>query len=154
MLGKHSLDVIVDPLSYIYEQPARDAELLRPGGHYVEVASSPFRRGEDADPLGLAIPESRLDRLVLNYVRELNSRAPWAAHRLHVTFVHPDGHMLEEVAGIVDAGHLRPVIDEVFTLDRTQAANERVASGRTKGKCVIQLAEEAAVLESALQVDK
>jgi hypothetical protein len=39
----------------------------------------------------------------------------------------------------VDAGAIRPVIDRVFRFDETPAAMQRVESGRSRGKVVIQV---------------
>lgn len=53
------------------------------------------------------------------------------------------GHILTEVAGLVDAGRLRPLIDgERFTLAEVGKAHARLESGQALGKLVIDVAAE------------
>lgn len=54
-------------------------------------------------------------------------------------FMHADGVQMGEIAKLVDAGAIRPVIDQVFDFDATPAAMERVKSGRSRGKVVIRV---------------
>jgi alcohol dehydrogenase len=52
-----------------------------------------------------------------------------------------DGVMLEQIADLVDAGHLRPVIDNVFPLDRIRDAHRYSESNRARGKIVLHVAD-------------
>ena len=53
------------------------------------------------------------------------------------------GHILTEIARLVDAGRLKPLIDgERFTLDEVGTAHARLESGRALGKLVIDVAAE------------
>lgn len=52
----------------------------------------------------------------------------------------PDGAQLHEIAALVDAGTLKPVVDKVFPFDATQDALAYVETGRAKGKVVVKLA--------------
>jgi NADPH:quinone reductase-like Zn-dependent oxidoreductase len=54
-------------------------------------------------------------------------------------FMHPDGAALERLASLIDAGHIRPVIDRVYPFAETNAALAHVESGRAKGKVVIKV---------------
>jgi NADPH:quinone reductase-like Zn-dependent oxidoreductase len=49
------------------------------------------------------------------------------------------GPQLEEIAGLIDAGRIRPVVDRVFPFAETAQALDYVATGRTKGKVVIKV---------------
>src|SRR5882757_3791016 len=51
--------------------------------------------------------------------------------------VEPDGHALEQIAALVDARQLRPVVAETFPLDRADAAHRVGETGRTTGKLVL-----------------
>jgi NADPH:quinone reductase-like Zn-dependent oxidoreductase len=55
-----------------------------------------------------------------------------------------EGGQLAEIAKLVDAGTIRPVIDELFAFDETPAAIKRVASGRARGKVVVRLTADTA----------
>ncbi len=54
-------------------------------------------------------------------------------------FVHPDGQQLAEIGKIIDAGHIQPVLDQVFPFDQTIKALTYLESGRAKGKVVVKL---------------
>jgi NADPH:quinone reductase-like Zn-dependent oxidoreductase len=54
-------------------------------------------------------------------------------------FVHPDGRQLAEIGKLLDAGHIRPVIDKVFPFDQAKEALAYLEKGRAKGKVVVQL---------------
>ncbi|MDF0377234.1 NADP-dependent oxidoreductase [Methylophilus sp. YYY-1] len=65
------------------------------------------------------------------------------AKRRHIEyafmFVHPDGQQLVEIAQLIDSGHIKPVIDKVFSFDQTLEALAYLEAGRAKGKVVIRL---------------
>ncbi len=50
------------------------------------------------------------------------------------------GTQLAEIAGLVDAGHLRPHISEVLPLKEARKAHEMSQSGHTRGKIVLKVA--------------
>lgn len=54
-------------------------------------------------------------------------------------FVHPDGGQLSQIAEILEAGRIRPVIDRVFPFAQTKEALDYLAKGRAKGKVVVQM---------------
>jgi NADPH:quinone reductase-like Zn-dependent oxidoreductase len=51
----------------------------------------------------------------------------------------PSGENLARIAELVDAGALRPVVAQVFGLDRIAEAHRANESGRTRGKIVVSL---------------
>jgi len=57
--------------------------------------------------------------------------------------VEPDGERLTEIARLVDAGELRPVIDSVYPLEDAVAAFERVEARGKRGKVVLRVLDEA-----------
>ncbi len=54
-------------------------------------------------------------------------------------FVHPDGRQLAEIAKLLEAGRIRPVIDKVFPFDQAKDALAYLEKGRAKGKVVVQM---------------
>jgi len=52
-------------------------------------------------------------------------------------WVVPEGARLQLLAGMIDAGKLRTVIDTVLPLSQAAAAHERSASGRARGKIIL-----------------
>jgi len=59
--------------------------------------------------------------------------------RFEVFFMSPDGGMLTELANLIDAGSIKPVIDSVFPLDQVAQAYDRLATGRAVGKIVVDI---------------
>jgi len=70
------------------------------------------------------------------------SVAPAAAEEAGVrvlpVFMHPDAAQLAEIAKLVDAGDVKPVLDKVFSLDDAVQALQASREGRSKGKLVIR----------------
>ena len=54
-------------------------------------------------------------------------------------FMHAQGQQLAEIAALVEAGVIRPVVDKVFPFEKTAEALAYVESGRAKGKVVIKV---------------
>lgn len=54
-------------------------------------------------------------------------------------FVHPDGRQLSQIAEILEAGRIRPVIDRLFPFEQTKEALDYLAKDRAKGKVVVQM---------------
>ena len=68
---KCSVDVVFDPYSWIYREKTLNSNLpiMRPGGWYLDIASSPHSRAEAirrglCDPLELAVPEASVSYLM------------------------------------------------------------------------------------------
>jgi NADPH:quinone reductase len=58
---------------------------------------------------------------------------------LHGVLVRADGRDLERLADEVEAGRLRPVVDEVVEFDQAERAHRRVESGHGQGKLVLRV---------------
>ncbi len=73
----------------------------------------------------------------------LSRRIRMRAKRRGVTysflFMRASGAQLRELTMLIDAGHLRPVVDRVFPFDATLEAVAYVDHGRAKGKVVVTL---------------
>jgi alcohol dehydrogenase len=54
-------------------------------------------------------------------------------------FMRASGSQLREIARLVEAGAIRPVIDRVFPFAETNEALAYVAAGRAKGKVVVRI---------------
>jgi NADPH:quinone reductase-like Zn-dependent oxidoreductase len=51
--------------------------------------------------------------------------------------VEPSGAQLREIGALIDAGQMRPIVDQVFPLAQARQAYEAAASGHPRGKVVI-----------------
>ena len=58
-------------------------------------------------------------------------------------FMHADGAQLSQLGKLIDAGVIRPVVDKVFPFAQTAEALAHVETGRTKGKVVVKVADQA-----------
>jgi NADPH:quinone reductase-like Zn-dependent oxidoreductase len=59
--------------------------------------------------------------------------------RYEYLFMHADGEQLRQIAQLVEAGVIRPVIDKVFPLSEVREALAYSESGRATGKVVIKV---------------
>ncbi len=57
--------------------------------------------------------------------------------RAEFIFIQPNAAVLEQIAGLVDAGQLRPVVGAEFALRDAAAAHRLSQSGRARGKIVL-----------------
>lgn len=108
-------------------------QIVKPGGHVVSLVGPP-----DA-----AFARKRGMNIVMQWLFGLiSSKIKRRAKKRHIEyafmFVHPDGQQLTDIAGILDAGHIKPVIDQVFSFDQTLNALAYLESGRAKGKVVVR----------------
>ena len=56
--------------------------------------------------------------------------------------VHSDGEDLSEIARLIDAGKIKPVVTKVLPFTEAVAAQRQAATHHTRGKIVLQLADE------------
>jgi NADPH:quinone reductase-like Zn-dependent oxidoreductase len=71
--------------------------------------------------------------------RKIHRLAKYRGVEYVFQFVHPDGSQLAEIGEILDAGHIRPVIDRVFPFDQAKEALAYLEKGRATGKVVVQM---------------
>lgn len=95
-------------------------------------------------PLDVALARSKGLNFVFRFVFGLMSRKIMRlAKKRDITysflFVHPDGAQLTAIGKLLEAEHIKPVIDKVFPFDEAKAALEYLAQGRAKGKVVITM---------------
>ena len=57
-------------------------------------------------------------------------------------FVHPDAEDLAEIAHLIDAGKIKPVVTQILPLSEAIAAQRQAETHHTRGKVVLRIAEE------------
>jgi NADPH:quinone reductase-like Zn-dependent oxidoreductase len=125
-------DIVLDSLGG--ENLEKSLTVLRPGGQAIGVAGPP-------DP-GFAkqLGAPRFMGVVMGLLsRKVRKRARKLGVSYSFLFMQANGAQLRELAGLYDAGHLRPVIDRTFPFDETLDALAYVEQGRANGKVVITL---------------
>jgi len=108
--------------------------ILKPRGAMVSLVG----------PLDAAFARARGLNFVLTFVFAMMSRKiKRLAKRQGVTysflFARPDGDQLAAIGGLLEAGHIRPVIDKVFPFEQAKEALEYLAQGRSRGKVVVKV---------------
>ena len=143
-------DVAVDYENEDFEAKLRDYDLvlhsrdskmlekslrvLRPGGRLVSISGPPDP--DFAREIGAAWFVELLMKLLSFGARRKAKRRDVAFSFL---FMKASGDQLRQIAALVDAGAIRPVVDKVFPFDATNEALAYVETGRTKGKVVVQV---------------
>ncbi|GAA4372006.1 NAD(P)-dependent alcohol dehydrogenase [Agromyces bauzanensis] len=113
-------DVIID---LVADHPlGRLRRALAPGGTLV---LSSGKGGKVFGPMGRMLRASVLSPFVSQRLRSLAARR--------------NGDDLAELARRIDAGEVRPVVDEVFPLERAADALTRFESGTVRGKLVLEV---------------
>ncbi|WP_426078034.1 NADP-dependent oxidoreductase [Janthinobacterium sp. PSPC3-1] len=113
---------------------ARSLGVLKPGGRLISISGPP----DPAFAHKLGAPW-----FVKLVVRLLSAGVRRKARRQQVhydfLFMRADGGQLRQIAALVDAGAIRPVIERVFPFADTAQALAHVETGRAKGKVVIAM---------------
>ncbi len=107
----HDVDLVFDTVGGDTLQ--RSWQVIKPGGALVSIVSPP-PSFEDAKTKGI--------------------RPFWFV-------VEPNRDELVQIGALIDAGHLRPIIDTVFPLSQARQAYEQGARGHTRGKIVLRVVD-------------
>ncbi len=143
-------DVIVDYKTQNFEDVLRDYDLvlnsqdgqtldkslrvLKAGGKLISISGPP-------DPeFGAAIGAPGFVKLVMRLLSAgVRRRAGRRGLDYAFLFMKANGAQLQEITRLIEAGAIRPVIDQVFPFEATNKALSYVEAGRAKGKVVIRI---------------
>ncbi len=119
----------VEPVDYTHERfedAVTDADLVLDalGGDVMERSLGTLRRGG-----------------ILVSIRDEPSEEKLEEHgvRAERVLVHPDGHQLGEIASLIEAGEVRPVVDTELPLPEVNEAFAASEAGHTRGKIVLRV---------------
>ncbi|MEU1092986.1 zinc-binding dehydrogenase [Streptomyces sp. NPDC005877] len=82
-------------------------------------------------------PGGVLISILEHHDTQVAARVEAAGRRFAGVSVEPDRAALEAIAELVDAGRIRPHVEETFPLAEVAKAHELVGSGRVQGKIVL-----------------
>jgi NADPH:quinone reductase-like Zn-dependent oxidoreductase len=143
-------DVVVDYKTQDFEEVLRDYDVvlhsqdgktlqkslrvLRAGGKLVSISGPP-------DPaFGQQIAAPGFVRLVMRLLSwGVRRRAQRRGVGYSFLFMRANGGQLHEIARLIEAGAIRPVIDRIFPFESTNGALAYVEGGRAKGKVVVKI---------------
>src|SRR4051794_37396551 len=114
----HSVDVVFDMVGG--DTLERSWQVIKPGGVLVSVVSpSPPAAAQAA----------------------MAKAKGGGGHDVRFVYfiVGPNHDELIQIGALIDAGHLRPIIDTVFPLAQARLAYEQAAKGHTRGKIVLRV---------------
>ena len=107
---------------------------LKPGGKLISISGPP-----DA-AFAEEIKAPWFLKLILHL---LSAGVRKKAKRLNVSysflFMRAEGNQLSQIASLIEAGIIKPVMDKVFPFQQTNEAMAYVETGRAKGKVVIKI---------------
>jgi NADPH:quinone reductase-like Zn-dependent oxidoreductase len=113
---------------------SKSLKVLKPGGLLISISGPPTAKFAAAQKLGW--PLMQLLRLLSHGIRK-QARRKGIGYAF--VFMRANGAQLEEIASLVQAGVIEPVVDKVYPLNATIDALAYVEGGHAKGKVVIEM---------------
>lgn len=115
---------------------AKSLNILKPGGQVISISGPP-----DV-PFAKSLKLSLFLRFIMRMLsRGVLNKAMTRGVGYSFLFMRADGAQLEQLAKLIDAGVIRPVVDKVFPFAQTAEALTYVETGRAKGKVVVKVAD-------------
>lgn len=113
---------------------AKSLNVLKPGGKLISISGPP----------DVSFAKSLRLNIFLRFVTGMLSRgilkkAKSLGIDYSFLFMHADGQQLDQIAKLIDAGVIRPVVDRMFPFAQTADALAYVETGRAKGKVVVKV---------------
>lgn len=125
-------DIVYDTLGGAFTVDA--FKVVKRGGAVISLSGPPDRDFANRMGAGMLV---RVAVWLMN--RKVYSAAATAGATYCWFFTEPDGDQLREIAGLVDAGAIKPVIDREFAFDQLPAALAYLEKGRARGKVVLKV---------------
>jgi NADPH:quinone reductase-like Zn-dependent oxidoreductase len=120
------LDIIFDTLGGNYTLEA--LEIIKQGGKVTTIVGPPDE--ETAKLMGLA--DYKLSEELSNKVNEKSATYKF-------TWMQPNGEQLDAISTMVKEAKIKPVVDKVYSFEKSIDAYLYLAKGRAKGKVIISL---------------
>jgi len=126
-------DVVLDPMSWLYEERSFHDSVLKPTGHYLNIPSSDWGLVDGKE-------QGNGMRTAINFVKSKlwNMVRPGSIATYGLKVVQPDGKDLQEILDLMDAGKMRAVVDRTFHLSEAVQAYQYLEEGHATGKVVLQ----------------
>lgn len=126
------VDCVIDTLGG--DELEKEFKILKNGGKLVSLKGMPNKRFAELNNM------SFIKKVLFNFAgRKFDKLADKKNQEYHFIFVHSDGKQLEEVSKILSDMELHPLIDSVFKLDEINKGLEKIDSGGSKGKTIIEI---------------
>lgn len=112
----------------------KSLNVLRPGGTLISISGPPDPAFAKAQGLNWFL--AQVMRLLSLGIRR-RAKARGVAYAF--LFMRASGSQLAEIAALIEAGSLRPVLDRVVPFEETDRALTELEAGRSKGKVVVEI---------------
>ncbi|MEQ1688005.1 MAG: NADP-dependent oxidoreductase [Sphingopyxis sp.] len=109
-------------------------KMLKPGGALVSIAGPPTTEMADQLKLGWFMHQA-----MAFMSRKVRAAARRTGTRYFGYFTESSGAQLADIAGLVDAGKIRAVIDREYPFEQLVEALEHLETGRARGKIVLSV---------------
>lgn len=107
---------------------------MAPGGRYVGIVGMSDARAF----MSLGLPEPAAKAAAAG-IQRYEALATSRGVQFHGPLTRPDGGQLAEIGALAQAGAIIPFVSQVFALDRLADAYAALATGRTRGKLVVDV---------------
>jgi NADPH:quinone reductase-like Zn-dependent oxidoreductase len=112
----------------------KSLEVLKPGGKLISISGPPDLAFAKESGLNWFLQQAM--RLLSFGIRRKSER-----HGISYSFVfmRADGEQLGKITSLIESGVIQPVVDRIFPFQATNEAMNYLATGRAKGKVVINV---------------
>lgn len=145
-------DIIIDYKTADFEQELKDYDVVldTQGGKTLEKSLNMVKRGGRI--ISISGPPDQAFAEAVNPNRFLKCVIPllsWSirhkAKKRGITysflFMQPNGQQLSKISELVEAGKIKPIVDQTYDFAQIKEAFQYVNTGRSKGKVVLKIAE-------------
>lgn len=143
-------DTVIDYKKETFEALLKNYDLAlgTVRGDTIEKSVSILNRGGKlvslVGPLDEQFAQERKLNFILKFLFKLMSRkirklSAQGNISYSFLFVRPDGHLLSEIAQLLENKTITPVIDQVFPFEQSKEALDYLSQGHAKGKVVIKI---------------
>ncbi len=112
----------------------RSLQVLRPGGQLISISGPPTPQFASEQGLGWILKQVFR---ALSY--RIRKQAGKRGVRYAFVFVRANGGQLGEIASMVEAGHIRPVVDRSYRAGLDGGSTRLRRAGRAKGKVIVNI---------------
>lgn len=145
-------DIIIDYKTADFEQELKDYDVVldTQGGKTLEKSLNVVKRGgriiSISGPPDQAFAEAVNPNRFLKCVIPLLSwsirhKAKKRGFTYSFLFMQPNGQQLSKISELVEAGKIKPIVDQTYDFIQIKEAFQYVNTGRSKGKVVLNIAE-------------
>lgn len=133
----HNYDVILDPMSFLYEASSMKQGVISQTGQYFNILSSDFSLKADGTENG-----NGWRTFLGPFISRVGRRLGFKMVDYQTIAVAPSGEVLKRVFDTVESGLVRPIVNVTFQLSNAADAMKYLERGKTTGKVILLIRDE------------